>query len=108
MATPTLDDIASYRHVTWKWQRLMGVRLTTSHRNERKAGVAYAWIRDLWYRRGRDCVAACAERRRTGGLIHRRYEGRNDSGAPYYGGLQMDLSLPADLRRAISCATRGS
>ena len=106
MATPTLDDIASYQHVTWEWQRLMGVRLTTSHRNERKAGVAYRTrIRDLWYKRAHTAWRhAQNPPHQAAWKCIQRYEGAwDDSGAPYYGGLQMDLSFQrnygADLLR---------
>ncbi|MGZ4390287.1 MAG: hypothetical protein ACXVZL_12990, partial [Gaiellaceae bacterium] len=36
-ANPTLDAIDTYRTATWKWQRLMGVPLTTSWHQERIA-----------------------------------------------------------------------
>jgi hypothetical protein len=105
-ANPTLDDINVYRHITWKWQRLMGVRLTTSHHNERAAGHAYrTWIRNLWLKRAHTAWrhAQNPPHEAAWKCIH-RYEGAwTDSGAPYYGGLQMDLSFQqsygADLLR---------
>jgi len=95
-ANPILDDIRTYRTITWKWQRLMQVPRTVSWRHERHAGVAYrTWIRRLWQKR-----AATAWRRAQSPpheaawrCIH-RYEGAwTDTGAPYYGGLQMDISF---------------
>ena len=95
-ANPLLDDINTYRHITWKWQRLMQEPRTVSWRHERRAGVEYRTIiRRLWQKR-----AATAWRRAQNPpheaawrCIH-RYEGSwNDPNAPYYGGLQMDLSF---------------
>jgi hypothetical protein len=105
-ANPVLDDITAYRHLTWKWQRLMGVRLTTSDGHERKAGQAHrTWIRNLWYKRAHTAWrhAQNPPHEAAWNCIH-RYEGAwTDSGAPYYGGLQMDLSFQqsygADLLR---------
>lgn len=95
-ANPTLEDIAAYRHMTWKWQRLMGIRPTTSWKHERKAGTAYQkWIRHLWYKRAHTAWrhAMNPPHEAAWKCIH-RYEGAwTDSGAPYYGGLQMDLSF---------------
>jgi hypothetical protein len=105
-ANPFLDDIATYRHVTWKWQRLMGVRLTRPHIHVRKASPEYrSWIRNLWYKRAHSAWrhAQNPPHEAAWNCIH-RYEGAwNDTGAPYYGGLQMDLSFQqsygADLLR---------
>ena len=95
-ANPTLDDIAAYRHLTWKWQRLMGVRLTTSPAPERTIDQTHrTWIRNLWYKRAHTAWrhAQNPPHQAAWKCIH-RYEGAwNDSDAPYYGGLQMDLSF---------------
>jgi hypothetical protein len=105
-ANPTLDDITAYRHLTWKWQRLMGVRLTKTPVQQPRAGVAYrGWIRNLWYKRAHTAWrhAQNPPHEAAWQCIH-RYEGAwSDSDAPYYGGLQMDLSFQrsygADLLR---------
>jgi hypothetical protein len=105
-ANPFLDDISTYRHLTWKWQRLMGVRLTPNHKVQLRAGPAYrTWIRKLWYKRAHTAWrhAQNPPHEAAWNCIH-RYEGAwTDSGAPYYGGLQMDLSFQqaygADLLR---------
>ena len=69
---------------------------TVTWRHERRAGIAHrTWIRKLWQKR-----ASSAWRRAQNPpheaawqCIH-RYEGAwNDTGAPYYGGLQMDISF---------------
>ena len=95
-ANPAEDDIDQYRRVTWKWQRLMGQAPTPAYRHKRWAGEAYrTWIRKLWreranraWRRAQDPPHEAAWR------CIQRYEGSwRDDGAPYYGGLQMDLSF---------------
>ena len=92
--SPDLVERAVDRHrrATWYWQRVMGVRLTRELKNppvdplERIA----AWKR----------VAARTWRRaqhpphKGAWLCIHRYEGSwTDPNAPYYGGLQMDLSF---------------
>jgi hypothetical protein len=95
-ASPILDDISTYRHITWHWERLMGVHLTASYNEERGAGPAYrSWIRKLWYKRAHSAwrQAQNPPHEAAWECIH-RYEGAwTDSGEPYYGGLQMDISF---------------
>jgi hypothetical protein len=95
-ANQILEPAVAYQHITWKWQRLMGVRLTKSTVRERKAVQAHRrWIRNLWYKRANTAWrhAQNPPHEAAWRCIH-RYEGAwNDSGAPYYGGLQMDLSF---------------
>jgi hypothetical protein len=89
--------IKRYQRVTWRWQRLMGVRRTPNHRR-------YLRIRDLGYRRhvmrqwrGRAIRAS----RRAHNPPHKwqwqclqRHEGPwRDAHDPYWGGLQMDRSF---------------
>ena len=90
-------EIASYQHVTWRWQQLMGVARTGTEgrvlSTMRIEDVEQAL--DLW--RGRAARAAARAQHppnlRTWLCIH-RYEGSwSDSGAPYYGGLQMDVGF---------------
>jgi hypothetical protein len=93
-----LEDIAHYRGKTWHYQTLMGRGLTPASK-----GVASdpsrtykLWVRDLWRFR-----AARARRQFAAGPTHRQawqcihsYEGSwSDRGAPYYGGLQMDMAF---------------
>jgi hypothetical protein len=95
--------IDTYRHETWRWQRVMGHPVTRNLRNppaEPGDRIA-AWKR-----------VATRTRRRAQNPPHKRqwlcihhYEGAwTDPNAPYYGGLQMDLSFqrtyaPGLLRR---------
>jgi hypothetical protein len=84
--------IAAYRRETWRWQRVMGMRLIRALPHAPRALEARA---PLWRR-----VAVRTRRRAQhpphlgGWLCIHRYEGSwRDSGGPYYGGLQMDLSF---------------
>jgi hypothetical protein len=96
-APSLLEQIRRYRGETWQWQRLMGRRLTPTAHRERvvESEAGRIWLRDLWKKR-----AERARRRarrpphlRAWRCIH-RYEGSwRDPGAPYYGGLQMDLGF---------------
>ena len=89
--------IATLQRTTWRWQRLMGVPLTqTEGRTLAEMNVHdITGAVELWRRR-----AATAEARahhpphlRAWLCIH-RYEGSwTDARAPYYGGVQMDLSF---------------
>jgi hypothetical protein len=89
--------VYAYEQATWRWQRLMG-RPRTPTAGRVLAGMS---IRDvesavrLWKRR-----AALARRAAqhpphlAAFLCIQRYEASwTDSGAPYYGGLQMDLGF---------------
>jgi hypothetical protein len=95
-ANRIVDTVSAYQHITWKWQRLMGVRLTKGSSRERVALRAHrSWIRNLWYKRAHTAWrhAQNPPHESAWECIH-RYEGAwTDSGAPYYGGLQMDLSF---------------
>jgi hypothetical protein len=90
-------QIEHYRHVTWRWQRVMSLPMTTGSSTYRTdpSRRYKRWVRDLW--RGR------AVRTRRKALhppnlgawlcIHRYEASWHDAGAPYYGGLQMDVSF---------------
>ena len=92
-----LGQIHAYRAVTWRWQRVMSVQRTPYRDHPEGArSLKYAeWVRALWQGR------AMRARRRALHPPHRRefmcihrFEGSwTDSGAPYYGGLQMDLTF---------------
>jgi hypothetical protein len=90
-------QIRQYRRQTWRWQNVMGVRRTRANRAAvRHPSRTYKrWVRDLWKRR-----AIRAHRRahnpphKAGWLCIHNHEGAwNDPNAPYYGGLQMDISF---------------
>jgi hypothetical protein len=91
------ERTAAFQQATWHWQRLMGVPLSqTEGRTLAEMNVDdAAGAAELWRRR-----AAAAEARaqhpphlRQWLCIH-HYEGSwTDAGAPYYGGLQMDLGF---------------
>jgi hypothetical protein len=95
-ANPARDHIDQYRRVTWKWQRLMGRRPTPAYRHERWAGEAYrTWLRNLWRKRARRAWRrAMNPPHETAWRCIKRYEAAwTDDSAPYYGGLQMDISF---------------
>ena len=93
-----LEDIAQYRAKTWHFQTLMGLgRTPASDSVASDPSRRYKlWVRELWLGR-----AARAKRRFGAGPAHmaqwlciHRYEGSwRDRGAPYYGGLQMDMAF---------------
>ena len=95
---PQLDQwqiqkqIDRYRHETWRWQRTMGKSLTRNLKNP-PANVAAkiaVWRQVAYHLRQR---ALNPPHKRQWLCIH-HFEGAwNDPNAPYYGGLQMDLSF---------------
>jgi hypothetical protein len=95
--------IDTYRHETWRWQRVMGRPLTLELRTPPPEPMAkiVAWKRVAVETRRR---AQSPPHKRAWLCIH-RYEGSwTDPNPPYYGGLQMDLSFqrayaPGLLRR---------
>ena len=92
-----VSGIDGYRHVTWRWQRVMGRRLTPSHRLERRTrDAAYRRIvLEFWRRHAHHARrhAHHPPHLYAWRCIH-RYEGSwTDPNAPYYGGLQMDLAF---------------
>jgi hypothetical protein len=90
-------EIAAYQRATWKWQRLMGEPLTETEgrvlAEMRVADVQKAVA--LWQRRAARVRRQAQNPPKLGAwLCIHRFEGSwRDSGAPYYGGLQMDLSF---------------
>jgi hypothetical protein len=90
-------SITRYQHVTWRWQRLMGVPRTPNRKR-------YLQTRDRDYRLDvlrqwrRRSVSAKRRAHNPPHLRHwrclQRYEGPwNDAHDPYWGGLQMDRSF---------------
>jgi hypothetical protein len=79
--------IAHLRALTWRWQRVMGRRLT-------KRPLRPSTLRNLhaWQRIARRAYNAFVDPPHEGGwlCIHRYEASWRDSGEPYWGGLQMD------------------
>jgi len=93
------SQISTYQRTTWHFQRLMGVRRSpTTGDSLRELGVHGATIALHRWRR-----LATHARRRAQHPPHRaelmcihRFEGSwSDSGAPFWGGLQMNLGFQA-------------
>jgi hypothetical protein len=90
-------EIAQYQKVTWHWQRVMGVTRTPTEGRVLATMNAHDVRRALllWQRR----AAAALRTAQHPPQLHawlciHRYEGSwTDGGAPYYGGLQMDVSF---------------
>jgi hypothetical protein len=92
--------IDTYRHETWRWQRVMGHPVTHNLRNPpaEPGGKIAAWKRVAAHTRKR---AQNPPHKRQWLCIH-RYEGSwTDPNAPYYGGLQMDLSFQRTYARRL-------
>lgn len=92
-----LGHIARLRRQTWRWQALMGRARTPSVDSARRSrDAAYRrWVLDLWRTRALRARRQAADppHERPWQCIH-RYEGAwDDANAPYYGGLQMDISF---------------
>jgi len=90
-------EIQKYRLETWYWQRVMGVRRShvlarsLSSRSIRRL----QHLDGVWRRREHAAYHRAKNPPEKGAwmCIH-RYEGSwSDAGAPYYGGLQMDISF---------------
>jgi hypothetical protein len=104
-AAVLLDQIDRYRDETWRWERLMGLpRTPFDDTAEHSTNTGYRlWVRSIW--RGR---ARLAHRRASNPplldawmCIH-RFEGAwNDPGAPYWGGLQMNMAFQAAYGREL-------
>ena len=95
--TSVVRTIARYRSITWYWQRLMGrPRTPTAYAERRTADPAFRfWVLSVWRRRA---IVARRNGERPPRLsawrcIHRHEATWHDTGAPYYGGLQMDLTF---------------
>jgi hypothetical protein len=103
--TALVRQIERYRHVTWRWQRVMGHRLYRSSASyRRESSLRYKrWVRNLWQARARRVKRRAQHPPyRSAWLCIHRYEGAwNDGGAPYYGGLQMDVSFQIRYGRGL-------
>jgi hypothetical protein len=92
-----LRGIYARRDETWRWERVMLRRRTPFRDSARHvSSIAYRkWVLGLW---GHRAVAARRQAlrppHRSQWLCIHRYEGAwSDPGAPYYGGLQMDVEF---------------
>ena len=90
-------QVYGYQRATWRWEALMGRQRTATEGrvfSEMSIPDVQRAVR-LWHRR------AAAARRKAAHPPHKaawlcihRYEGSwRDTGAPYYGGLQMDIGF---------------
>lgn len=95
---PALKEIRALRVETWRWQRLMRVPLTPTHRRaERSPSASFrGWALEYWRTEARDARRAAFNPPRASAwqCIH-RHEGpwNANTGNSYYGGLQMDISF---------------
>src|SRR5262249_22830506 len=88
--------IVRYRRTTWHWQGVLGQHRSPSGRSERDPSRKYRlWALHLWKHPATSLWARVQRppHKQQWLCIH-RYEGAwNDGGAPYYGGLQMDIGF---------------
>lgn len=89
--------VVEHREATWYWQDIMLVRRTKSagHEVKTKSKRYLHWLAKTWYHRR---VAAKHRAENVPNLsawlcIHRGEGSWTDPNAPYYGGLQMDMSF---------------
>jgi hypothetical protein len=96
-AVRLLEGIASKQRETWRFEGLMGKpRTPASTLAWRTSSLSYRrWAYSLWSRRAiRVRRQALHPPHLSAWLCIHRYEGSwRDDGAPYYGGLQMDLGF---------------
>jgi hypothetical protein len=91
-----VKQIDLYRSKTWHWQRVMGVPATPVTKKALLRNPRYLrWVRDLWKSRATkmERLALHPPHMSEWLCIHRYEGGWSDPSAPYYGGLQMDLSF---------------
>ena len=96
-AASQVRSITRYRKQTWAWQKLMRTpRTPTGSRNLLASDVVYRqWVLALWRKRERAArrKAHNPPRLRAWKCIQRHEGPWNDPHAPYYGGLQMDITF---------------
>ena len=90
-------EISRFERETWHWQRLMGTRLTPAggRRLTELSGTAIHRTAAAWRQRStRAHKKASHPPHLSQFLCIHHYEGSwTDTGAPYYGGLQMDVGF---------------
>jgi hypothetical protein len=103
--TAIFAKIDHARAVTWRWQRVMGRRLTPTFYSERRTrDQAYRRrVLAMWQRRAASAHSRALHPPRLGAwlCIHRHEGAWKDPYAPYYGGLQMDISFQAVYGRTL-------
>ena len=90
-----VEAIRKKRTATWHWQRVIGQKRSWSSFMERRTTDVgrLSLIHDLWRKRSARLQSKRPPHKAAWRCIH-RYEGAwDDPDAPYYGGLQMDLSF---------------
>jgi hypothetical protein len=96
-AASQVRTIKRYRKQTWGWQKLMRTPLTpTSNGNLMASDPEYRrWVLELWRKRELAArrKAHNPPRLRAWKCIQRHEGPWNDPHAPYYGGLQMDITF---------------
>jgi len=95
-AAVVVKQINVYRTATWHWQRVMGMHTTPATQKALDPSIQYrVWVRDLWRSRAAKMQRlALNPPHKSEWLCIHRFEGSwSDSGAPYYGGLQMDITF---------------
>jgi hypothetical protein len=96
-AASQVRTIKRYRKQTWGWQKLMRTPLTpTSNGNLMASDPEYRrWVLELWRKRELAARRKAHNPPRLGAWkCIQRHEGPwNDPHAPYYGGLQMDITF---------------
>lgn len=99
-----LGQIVRYQRTTWRWQRVMGARLTQSTGSARRIQNAgyRRWVRDVWRKRAlRARRLAQHPPHRAAWLClhlherHPRQGWKTRTGNGFYGGLQMDRRFMA-------------
>ena len=93
--------VRRFRSAAWHWQALMGVRPARSYASLHSPRALRYWSSQA---RRMSWLAAHPPHKRAWLCIHRFEGGWNDSGDPYWGGLQMDRGFmstyaPASLLR---------
>jgi hypothetical protein len=91
-----VKQIHLYRQATWHWQQVMGMHTTPSTEKPLDPSLRYRlWVRNLWKARAARMqrLALNPPHKEQWLCIHRYEASWNDSGSPYYGGLQMDLTF---------------
>jgi transglycosylase-like protein len=96
--TPLLDSIREAQATTWRYDRIMGRKLTRSrHGVYRNPSQGYRrWLLSLWQARAEKArLRAMHPPHEAAWLCIHRREGpwRANTGNGYYGGLQMDVSF---------------
>lgn len=97
IANALVREIEQHRALTWHRQRVMGVRRTGTAYVERRVVSldVLRRLRDTWRTRAvRARTRLIRPPHRSAWLCIQRHEGAwKDPNAPYYGGLQMDISF---------------